>query len=250
MEAAGIPAGAAALFGDRLDLAIRFHDLLADQGVLRGLIGPREVPRLWDRHLLNCAVLTELVGPGERVIDVGSGAGLPGLVLAIARPDLDVVLVEPMRRRVTWLEYASAELGLTGVRVVHARAEACWDTLTAPVVTARAVAPLRDLATWCLPLLTPGGRLLAMKGSSAADELARDQDALDALGVASADVVELGAGLVTEPTWVVRARLPVEAVAIRARTGSAAGWSRAGSAGGSAAARKLSRPRRPRDHRR
>jgi 16S rRNA (guanine527-N7)-methyltransferase len=167
-----VPAVAAQLVPpDRLSLLERYAGLLATEGVVRGLIGPREVPRLWDRHLLNCAVLAPLVPADCAVADLGSGAGLPGLVLAIARPDLRVTLVEPMARRVAFLEEACSELGLTTVEIVRGRAEECAGR-TFDVVTARALAALPKLLAWGMPLVAPGGRLLAMKGSSAADEIA------------------------------------------------------------------------------
>lgn len=210
------PADAAALFGDRLDVAEHFAALLATTGVDHGLIGPREVPRLWDRHLLNCAVVVPALGQGERVIDVGSGAGLPGLVWAVARPDLDVHLVEPLLRRTTWLQAAVDELGLDNVSVHRGKAEAFWDELTAPVVTARAVARLADLAAWCLPLLEPGGALLALKGASAATELDEDAPELARLGAAPGEVLTFGAELLEVPTRVVRVPLGPAGVATRA----------------------------------
>src|SRR5687768_5835947 len=150
---------------ERLPLAQRYADLLATDGVVRGLIGPREAPRLWERHLLNCAVLEELIPEGASVCDIGSGAGLPGLVLAIARPDLRITLVEPLLRRTRFLDEAVEELGLQGqVEVVRGRAEELAGTRTFDVVTARAVAPLERLARWCLPLVGPGGELVAIEG--------------------------------------------------------------------------------------
>src|SRR4051812_18270942 len=166
------PPAAAAVFGDRLPLAVRYAKLLAGAGVERGLLGPRETPRLWERHLLNCAGLTELIEPGQQVLDVGSGAGLPGIVLAIRRPDLQVVLVEPLLRRATFLTEAVEELGLANVSVRRARAEDLAGVISAPVVVARAVAPVDRLGAWTLPLLLPGGRLLALKGEAAEGELA------------------------------------------------------------------------------
>lgn len=167
---------AAAAFGARLDLATRFAYQLADAGVVRGLLGPREVPRLWTRHLLNCATLSGYLPADARVVDVGSGAGLPGLVLAIARADLQVDLVEPMLRRATFLQETVHLLGLQdSVRVHRGRAEEPSTRRTvggSDWVTARAVAPLDRLVTWCLPLLAGGGRLLALKGQSAPDEVA------------------------------------------------------------------------------
>lgn len=203
------PAAAEALFGDRLPMSIRYAEQLAGPGVERGLIGPREVPRLWDRHLLNCAVLAAEFPTGSTVVDVGSGAGLPGLVLAIARPDLSLMLIEPMRRRVTWLAETVEALGLTNVELLHGRAEAFWGQVCAPYVTARAVAPLASLALWCSGLLPMGGWLVAMKGASAVEEVARDAEALADCGFGPAEVVELGGGLIPESTFVVRSKLLV-----------------------------------------
>ncbi len=170
------PASAVGVFAGRLELAIRFADRLASVGVERGLIGPREVDRLWERHLLNSAVVTELVPDGCRIVDVGSGAGLPGLPMAIRRADLRVDLVEPMLRRTQFLTETVAELDLVDrVRVIRGRAEEPAIRLeagNADWVVARAVAPLDRLVKWCLPLLAPGGRLLALKGRTAEDEVA------------------------------------------------------------------------------
>ena len=153
------------MFSDALPLAERFADLLATDGVVRGLIGPREVPRLWDRHLLNCALLGLGDPRGRHRGDVGSGAGLPGLVLAIRRPDLRVTLVEPLLRRTTFLTEVVEQLALANVEVVRDRAEELHGHRSFDVVTSRAVAPLDRLARWSLPLVAPGGRMLAMKGS-------------------------------------------------------------------------------------
>ena len=158
------PDVAEVVFGERLPLAERFTAILADSGVSHGLVGPREVPRLWERHVLNCAVVHPAIPEGAPVIDVGSGAGLPGLALAIVRPDLRLLLVEPMLRRTTWLTNTVEELGLDNVEVHRGRAEQFWGRLSAPVVTARAVARLGELARWSLPLLSPGGSMLALEG--------------------------------------------------------------------------------------
>ena len=229
------PSGGAVvtLFGERALLAARFAEHLATTGVERGLIGPREVPRLWDRHVLNCAVVAPLLGHGDRCVDVGSGAGLPGLALAIARPDVDITLVEPLQRRVLWLEEVVADLGLTRVEVVRARAEELH--ASGPrfeVATARAVAALDKLAGWCLPLVVPGGRLLALKGRSAAEELAAASGALDRLGARGRSIVECGAGVVEEPTTVVvvEAGEPVRKGSGKGR-GSGAGRSGGASSG-------------------
>ncbi|MEV4627576.1 16S rRNA (guanine(527)-N(7))-methyltransferase RsmG [Micromonospora sp. NPDC049523] len=198
------------LFGDRLDLATAYAQLLATDGVLRGLIGPREAPRIWARHLLNCAAVAELIPTGSSVLDVGSGAGLPGIVLAIARPDLSVVLVEPLARRTSFLTEAVTALGLdSSVAVLRTRAEELAGggpvglPVPADIVTARAVAPLDRLAGWCLPLTTLGGRVLALKGSSAAEEVAEYGKAVARLGGAAPEVRHCGAGLIDPPTTVV-----------------------------------------------
>jgi 16S rRNA (guanine527-N7)-methyltransferase len=156
---------------NRLGLVERYAEMLATDGVVRGLIGPREVPRLWDRHLVNCGLLAPLAPAGATVADLGSGAGLPGLVLAIGRPDLRVTLVEPMARRVTFLEEARDRLGLDNVEVVRGRAQEWRDERRFDVVTARALAALTRLVDWGLPLLAEHGVLLAMKGSSVRDEI-------------------------------------------------------------------------------
>jgi 16S rRNA (guanine527-N7)-methyltransferase len=202
---AGGQALARAVFGDRYGLAERYAEMLAGPGVERGVIGPREADRLWERHLLNSAVLGELVPVGCRVLDVGSGAGLPGIPLAIARPDLTIVLLESMARRVGWLQDVVAELGL-GVAVHRGRAEEprVRDELGGnDVVTARAVAPLGRLAQWALPLVAPGGRLLAVKGASAEEELARDIGAVRAAGGAVVEIVQCGATIARPPTTVI-----------------------------------------------
>ncbi|WP_143466048.1 16S rRNA (guanine(527)-N(7))-methyltransferase RsmG [Kribbella sp. ALI-6-A] len=179
-----------------------YAELLATEGTLRGLIGPREVPRLWDRHLLNCAVLERLVPEEATVADIGTGAGLPGIVLALVRPDLQVSLVEPLLRRTTFLEEAVEKLGLDNAEVVRGRAEDLRGT-TYDVVTSRAVAPLGKLAGWCLPLLDEGGLMLAMKGESAEDELAGAEGELEALGAEVWHVHQLGVEELAQPTTVV-----------------------------------------------
>ena len=180
----GVPAGAADVFGERLPLAIRYVEFLGTAGLERGLMGPRERPRLWDRHVLNSAAAASALEDGEAVVDIGSGAGLPGIPIALARPDLRVTLVEPLLRRVTFLEEIIDELGID-VRVVRGRAEEKAVIATAgnaDVVTSRAVAPLAKLAGWSAPLLRVGGRMVALKGESAADEVERDRGALATLG--------------------------------------------------------------------
>ena len=198
-----IPPGAAGVFGERVGLAAAYVELLADTGISHGLLGPREVPRLWDRHVLNCAVVAELIEADATCADVGSGAGLPGLALAIARPDVTMHLIEPLSRRARWLETTIAALDLRNVTVHCCRAEALHSSFMAAVVTARAVANLTTLGEWCLPLVSPGGRVLAIKGSKAEEELGAAWPTLRKCGVASAVVRECGVGVVDPPTRVV-----------------------------------------------
>jgi 16S rRNA (guanine527-N7)-methyltransferase len=187
------PPAAAAVFGDRLALAVRYAELLAGPGVERGLLGPREAGRLWERHLLNCAGLAELLAPGAQVLDAGSGAGLPGIVLGICRTDVEITLVEPLQRRATFLTEVVEELGLAHVSVVRSRLEDLAGKTVVDVVVARAVAPLDRLAAWTLPLVRTGGKLLALKGDQAESELAAGRPALRRAGAESAEVVTVGA---------------------------------------------------------
>jgi 16S rRNA (guanine527-N7)-methyltransferase len=193
------PSSAAEVFGERLPLAEQYVDLLTTAGVERGLIGPREAPRLWERHILNCAVVAPRVSMHATVADVGSGAGLPGVVWAIARPDLTVTLIEPLLRRTVFLEEAVAELGLEQVTVLRSRAEDVRESFD--VVTARAVAPLEKLAGWCLPLVRRGGVLLALKGQRAEEEVASSRVTLHKLG--ATDIVVSSYGDLLVPTTVV-----------------------------------------------
>lgn len=202
------PPAAQAVFGDRLPLAMRYAEHLASTGVQHGLLGPREVPRLWPRHLLNCAVLSDLIDPGAHVADLGSGAGLPGIALAVRRADLHLVLIEPLLRRAQWLRAVVADLGLEQVQVRRARADEVAVDLAVPVVVARAVAPLDRLAAWALPLLTPGGELLAMKGATVQEEVHRTRRAVLAAGALSTQILSVGAGLIPEAATVVRLRTP------------------------------------------
>jgi 16S rRNA (guanine527-N7)-methyltransferase len=199
------PRVAQKIFGERLPDAIRYAELLADVGVARGLIGPREVPRLWERHLLNCAVLSEVVPEQVTVCDVGSGAGLPGIPLALVRPDLRITLLEPLLRRTNFLNEVVELLGLERVTVLRGRAEEVMNAFTpVHVVTARAVAPLDRLAGWGVPLLRPYGEMLALKGDTAEQELKGARAALAKLGVVQSAVLRAGAGLVDPPATVVR----------------------------------------------
>jgi 16S rRNA (guanine527-N7)-methyltransferase len=195
------------VFGDALAKAERYAELLATDGVTRGLIGPRETSRLWDRHLVNCALVAELLPVRGSLVDIGSGAGLPGVVLAMLLPSVQVVLLEPLLRRTVFLEECAAELELPNVTVVRARAE---DTrhavarISADVATARAVAPLDRLVGWAAGLLRPGGQLFAIKGQSAEAELAAAGPVLSRLGVRSAEVLQAGDGRVVSATTIVR----------------------------------------------
>lgn len=193
-------------FGERERAATvtRFVGHLASSGVERGLIGPREVPRLWERHVLNCAAVAPLLPADCSVMDVGSGAGLPGLVLAIARPDVRVTLVEPLQRRATWLTEVADDLGLGNVTVHRGRAEEVRGLGLFDVVTARAVASLDVLAGWCLPHVRPGGELIALKGQSAGEELSASVGRLSRLGAVSWAVEQCGDPVLAEPTTVVR----------------------------------------------
>jgi 16S rRNA (guanine527-N7)-methyltransferase len=191
-EAAELPPApeqAREVFGDRFADAVRYAELLAEAGVQRGLIGPREVPRLWERHILNCAVLSEAVPEDVTVCDVGSGAGLPGIPLALVREDLKITLLEPLLRRTNFLTEVVEVMGK--LPPVH-------------VVTARAVAPLDRLAAWGIPLLRPYGEMLALKGDTAEEELKSAATALSKLGAVSTSILHVGEGLVDPLSTVVR----------------------------------------------
>ena len=200
------PAYAAGLFGDRMEVARAFTRDLAQYGEELGLIGPLEAERLWSRHVVNCVLMAPLLRPG-RVGDVGSGAGLPGLVLAIARPDAHLVLIEPMERRTDWLTAESARLGLDNVTVLRGRAEDVRPEPLLDQVTARAVSALSKLVPLCAPLLTPGGEMLFMKGARVDDEVVAAEKALRKARVREPEVLVLGEGIVPEVTRVFRASL-------------------------------------------
>jgi 16S rRNA (guanine527-N7)-methyltransferase len=210
------PPAAQGVFSHALPTAEAYAELLVTEGVVRGLIGPREAPRLWERHLLNCAVLGKVVPEAAAVCDIGSGAGLPGVVLAIARPDLRVTLVEPLLRRTTFLDEVVERLALSNVEVVRARAEEVHGTREFDVVTSRAVAPLGRLLTWSMPLVRQGGSLVAMKGSSAGQEVEDAARELKRHGAGRVEVLEVGLGVVETPTVVVR---------VEATKPSRLGWS-------------------------
>jgi 16S rRNA (guanine527-N7)-methyltransferase len=198
-----VPSPAAGVFGSALPVATSYAGILASRGVVQGVIGPREIPRLWDRHLLNCAVVAELIeDPRGTLLDLGSGAGLPGLVLAMVRPQMAVTLLEPMERRCRFLAECASELGLENVSVLRGRAEDI--TFHADVVTARAVAPLARLAGLAIRLVRPGGMVLAVKGRTAADELRAARPVLRRIGARDAEVVSAGHGKVVPATTVVR----------------------------------------------
>jgi 16S rRNA (guanine527-N7)-methyltransferase len=207
---------------ERLPLIQAYAESLATDGVIRGLIGPREVPRLWERHLLNCGALGALIPDGATVCDIGSGAGLPGIVLAIARPDLTITLVEPLLRRTTYLEEIVLALGLTHVTVHRGRADDLHGKARFDVVTSRAVAPLDRLLGWSMPLVAPHGALVALKGSSIADEITEAMPVLRAMGCAVPEVVPVGEGLIDDPTCAVRVAWadPEKVVLTPARSGS------------------------------
>jgi 16S rRNA (guanine527-N7)-methyltransferase len=198
------PAEAVALFGERLDVAREFTRHLAEQGEELGLIGPLELPRLWSRHILNCAIVSPLLRPGL-VGDVGSGAGLPGLVLAIARPDVSFLLIEPMERRVAWLNSQVAALGLTNTTVLRARAEDVRLQTPLDQVTARAVSAFRTLIPLTAPLVRPGGELVVMKGAGAAGEVANAAKAMARFRLRNVEVLTLGEGVLQDVTRVIRA---------------------------------------------
>jgi 16S rRNA (guanine527-N7)-methyltransferase len=199
------PAQAAAVFGDRIDLARGYAAALVRDSDLLGLLGPREMPRLWSRHILNSAVVAELVAPGKTVCDIGSGAGLPGIPMAIVLPDTRFILIEPMERRSDWLISVVEELGLKNVEVLRARAEEVGEAFD--IATARAVSALPKLLRLCVPLVRHGGEILALKGSKAADEIEDAKRIQKKMGISSFDIVHAGAGLLTEPTLVVRTKL-------------------------------------------
>lgn len=201
----GEPAEAAHIFGDRLELARLFTQQLADHGEERGLIGPLEPPRLWTRHILNSAVIAGAFSPGTRAADIGSGAGLPGVVLAVARPDVQWVLIEPMERRVVWLEEQVELLGLTNVEVVRARAEDVEPGRGFDAVTARAVSALRTLLPRTAPLVRPGGELLLMKGASVESEIQAAQKQIRQFGLRDVRVELWGQDVLEQPTTLFRA---------------------------------------------
>ena len=192
------------MFGPALGLARRYAGLLAGPATEQGLIGPRETERLWDRHLMNCAAVAELVPDPCSIVDLGSGAGLPGVVLAMLLPDSDILLLEPMARRAVFLEECVRVLGLGNATVHCARAEEVTGQFEADVVTARAVAPMKRLAGLALGLVRPGGVVLAIKGAGAAQELAQAGPVLSRLGAGDVELLQAGRGKVSPPPTVIR----------------------------------------------
>ena len=200
------PSSANEVFDSRVKLAVAYAVWLAGAGIERGLIGPREVDRLWERHILNSAVLGDVIDDGSRVVDVGSGAGLPGIPLAIARSDLHVQLLEPLLRRTTFLKEVVEDLGLNNVEVIRGRAEereSIRAAGNADVVTSRAVAPLGKLTGWSLPLVRKGGSMRALKGASVSEELVRDAREIKKFGGDAGRVEVVGQSVLAEPTQVV-----------------------------------------------
>jgi 16S rRNA (guanine527-N7)-methyltransferase len=200
------PAAAVAIFGDQIDQARSFAQTLANDSDELGLLGPRELDKLWSRHILNSAVVAELVSPGDKVADVGSGAGLPGIPMAIARPDAEFVLIEPMERRSSWMLEVVEDLGLKNVRILRSRAEDVTEQ-DFDIVTARAVAALDKLLKMCVPLLKPGGALIALKGSKAAEEIANSKKLEKKLSISSFEILVCGEKFLAEPTSVVKTTL-------------------------------------------
>ncbi|WP_454140758.1 16S rRNA (guanine(527)-N(7))-methyltransferase RsmG [Microbacterium lacticum] len=199
------PTEASAVFGENLERARRFTAALGEHGEERGLIGPLEPARLWSRHILNSSVAAQLFASGARVGDVGSGAGLPGIVLAIARPDVQWVLIEPMERRVTWLQEQKDALGLDNVEIVRARGEEWTEGAVLDAVTARAVSALKTLIPLTAPLVRVGGELVLLKGANAANEIDAAAKQIRKYGLDDIRVEMVGDGVIAEPTRVVRA---------------------------------------------
>jgi 16S rRNA (guanine527-N7)-methyltransferase len=208
VEVTAAPEAAAVLFGSELDRAQRYAEILAGAGVERGLLGPRELDRIWDRHILNSAAVAELLDPNERIADIGSGAGLPGIPLALARPDLRLTLIEPLLRRSEFLREVADDLGLE-IAIVRGRAEDRSVRQQAgemDAVVSRAVAALDKLTKWSVPLLRPNGRMVAIKGERAEDEIREHRRVMAALGAVDVRVMKCGADFLDPPVTVVVAR--------------------------------------------
>lgn len=203
-QEAWIVDAAEVLYGGHVQLAERFVEHLVTTGIEWGLLGPREIPRMWDRHVLNCAVVQELLPKGALVADVGSGAGLPGVALAIARPDVQFILIEPLERRVEWLNMVIEDLALENIDVIRARSEQVFDTVDVDVVTARAVSAMKSLIPITVPLLHGEGELLAIKGRSAPAEIEKAEKVLRKFKTQSSEVLTVGDELLEVPTTVAR----------------------------------------------
>ena len=199
------PAAAEMIFGDQIGKARSYFEALVRDGDLLGLLGPREMPKLWTRHILNSAVVADLVSPGQTVADVGSGAGLPGIPMALAQPQAHFTLIEPMERRSDWLKRVVQDLELNNIRVHRARAEEVAEVFD--VVTARAVSALPNLLRMCVPMTKHGGEVIALKGSKAAEEIQDAKKLQKKLGIASFEIVRVGGEFLTDPTLVVRTKL-------------------------------------------
>lgn len=199
------PAAAESIFGDQIGKARLYFEALVRDGDLLGLLGPREMPKLWTRHILNSAVVAELVSAGQTVADVGSGAGLPGIPMALVQPEAQFTLIEPMERRSDWLKAIVQDLGLSNVRVQRARAEEVAEVFD--IVTARAVSALPNLLRMCVPMTKHGGEVIALKGSKATEEIQEAKKLQKKLGIASFEIVRVGSEFLTDPTLVVRTKL-------------------------------------------
>ncbi len=223
VEVSAAPRAAETLFGSRMDRAQRYAEILAGAGVERGLLGPREVDKLWDRHILNSAAVEELLGADERIADIGSGAGLPGIPLALARPDLRLTLIEPLLRRSEFLREVVDDLGLE-ITIVRGRAEdrsVQQQVGEMDAVVSRAVASLDKLAKWSVPLLRPGGRMVAMKGERAEEEIREYRRVMAAAGAFDVRVMRCGADYLDPPATAVVAQreAPVRVIKRPPRTG-------------------------------
>lgn len=205
-ETLGASDAVKAYLGDAYDGVVRFAELLRDQGELRGLIGPREVPRIWERHILNSAAVVPYLPATGSVVDIGSGAGLPGIVIAVMRPGLQVILVEPMERRTTWLAEVVAELGLTNVEIKRGRAEEYHDAFEADAVTSRAVAALSKLVRMSMPLVRVGGELVILKGRNVAQEVEPARKVLRKYATGDPEILEGATVEGVETTTIVRVR--------------------------------------------
>jgi len=206
--ASGEPARAQleAYFGASFEKVSAFHAMLAEHGEERGLIGPRELGRLWNRHILNSAAVVRYLPARGTIVDVGSGAGLPGIVIAAMLPDAEVVLIEPMERRCAWLDEVVETVGLPNVTVRRGRADEYAGAIEADAVTSRAVASLSKLVRWSFPLVAVGGELVVLKGRNVRDEIEPARKALRSFGASEPEIVEATTIDGTESTTVLRSR--------------------------------------------